>query len=436
MKVYVGILCFIISQGCFAQTWRLLPNSPAATSFRHDDLCFLNEDTGWACNVDGKIYKTTNAGASWETLIDMPNTSFRCIGFMNMQKGWAGNLGPGRWSPTIDTLPLYETKDGGTSWQPVLTINGPLPKGICGINVVNDSVVYAIGRVGGPAYLLKTTNAGASWTSTDMNGIAFQLIDCKFFSPDTGFVVGGYYTSDSLLKYKVLGTTNGGQNWQTVAAGMDDGLSCWKIFFVNRKTGYVSVEADFKSDSVYFLKTTDGGVTWKQHAYYSKNSYGAQGIGFVNDSVGWCAFITGDTRQTVDGGNTWTTNNILNSLNRIRVINPNLAYAVGKRIWKFSLYPTGIAEPDNVKPHGLNIYTYPNPFVDHISIQYKIPAAGKVTIRLYDFSGRPVKTVYEGYDSMGDHQVNVNLNYYFDTHFYVVLTVNELQLTHKIICKK
>jgi photosystem II stability/assembly factor-like uncharacterized protein len=437
MKIFVGLLLMLLFHTGFAQNWRLLSGSPTSASFRHDDLFFINEDTGWVCNVDGKIYQTVNAGANWKTLVNMPAVSFRCIGFINAQKGWAGNLGQGRWSPTIDTMPLYETTDGGNTWQPVTSISGTLPKGICGINVVNESVVYAVGRVGGPAYLLKTTNGGASWNSIDMNSLANQLIDCRFFSPDTGFVIGSYALADSLSKYRILYTTNGGATWQVVASGLENGFNCWKIFFTNRQTGYVSIEGNTQSDSVYFLKTINGGISWQKNAYSKANSYGGQGIGFINDSVGWCGFLTGDTKQTSDGGKTWTDENtILHSLNRIRVINSNTAYAVGKNVWKYSYNPTGINNPDVKSLPGFTVSAFPNPFIENTTIEYQIPESGQVSIRLYDFSGRPISTLHDDYDMAGKHLINVNLKYYLNTHFYVVITFKDHQNIQKIIANK
>ena len=181
MKKLLTFLLLLTVIETNAQTWSILPSSPSSASFRHDDIFFINRDTGWVCNVDGKIYRTSNGGYTWTTQLNQPNTSFRCLGFASPLNGWSGNLGTGRWSPTIDTLPLYSTNDGGTTWQAVLNIAGTLPKGICGISVVNDTVIYAVGRVGGPAYLLKSINGGVNWQSIDMNLLAFQLIDCKFF---------------------------------------------------------------------------------------------------------------------------------------------------------------------------------------------------------------------------------------------------------------
>jgi photosystem II stability/assembly factor-like uncharacterized protein len=435
IKTITLIVVFFASiYSAFSQMWRMLPNSPASVSFRHDDVYFIGEDTGWVCNVDGNIYRTTDAGATWVTQLSQPNTSFRCLGFVNSRKGWSGNLGPGRWSPTIDTVPLYETNDGGTTWNPAQNISGTLPKGICGINVIDDSVIYAVGRVGGPAYLLKTVNGGSSWVSIDMNSLAFQLIDCKFFNKDTGIVVGGYpgpTYANSI--YRILYTTDGGNSWQIVTTGNDSSQNCWKIHFVNRLLGYVSVESDLHVDTLPVLKTMDGGLTWERKVYSIHPEKYVQGIGFINDSVGWAGSNKDDTKITVDGGATWTNTSVLYNFNRFRFIHKNLAYAVGNRVWKYSLFATGESEPTDHPPKGLLFSIYPNPFKENSTIVYHLPEAGEVLIRVYDFAGRPIKTIEEHYEPAGEHLLQLNLSYYFDTHFFVVLKFNQYQISRKIL---
>jgi hypothetical protein len=43
-------------------------------------------------------------------------------------------------------MSIFETLDRGFTWNPISNINGPLPKGICGLNIVNDTVIYGVGR--------------------------------------------------------------------------------------------------------------------------------------------------------------------------------------------------------------------------------------------------------------------------------------------------
>lgn len=426
----------VINHYSYCQSWSLLVNSPAA-GFRHDDIFFINADTGWVVNVDGYIYKTTDGGNSFTTQLYQPATSFRCIGFANANKGWAGNLGPGSWNPTSDANPLYQTTDGGNSWQAVTNITGTVPTGICGINVVNDTLVYAVGRVGGPCYIMKTMDGGNSWTSVNFNPPAFYLIDCKFFSPDTGLVAGCTGTSFSNEKIAIWRTTDGGQNW--ILAYHDSSTyfgHCWKVNFPSRNIGYASVESGCSCDTTPVMKTTDGGLTWQKKIWdttFNANPSYEQGIGFINDSVGWCGgFFLGQIKKTTDGGDTWNVVPFVEHFNRFRKVNDTTAYASGTRIWKYSNASTDVHETGSL-PGLILKQNYPNPFFDKTTIQYVLPRSGHVTLKVYDLAGRPVKTLVNTKQNKGNYNVELSLPYYYDTHFFCVLYFDNYLLTKQLL---
>lgn len=431
MKTVVSLILLIaLCKVTLSQSWGLLPNSPGA-GFRHDDIFFVNADTGWVVNVDGYIYKTSNGGDNFSAQLFQSATSFRCVGFANPNKGWAGNLGIGSWSPTTDTIPLYQTLDGGNSWLPVTSISGPLPTGICGINVLNDSIAFAVGRVGGPAYFLKTTDGGQNWTSTDLSSLAFSLIDCHFFSADTGIIIGSTAsTSLQNAKALILYTTNGGSTWQTVYSGTELNQMCWKVSFTTRLTGYVSIESGTNNDSIPVLKSTDGGLSWNKQVV-TPGYIWLQGVGFINDSTGWTGAGT-DHKMTVDGGNTWTNFSVFTNFNRFRKVNDSIAYASGNRIWKYADIFNTLGEPTSLK--GLILeQNYPNPFSKKTAIRYSIPKVGKVTLRVYDFAGRPVKTLVNSEQNAGTYTIDFSVPYYFDTHFFYSICFDNFLLTYKML---
>ena len=55
-----------------------------------------------------------------------------------------------------------------------------------------------------------------------------------------------------------------------------------------------------------------------------------------------------------------------------------------------------------------NIEYYPNPFTDKVSIEVTVGQETDLSVSLYDFSGAPVKKVFQGVRSQGTHRFDVN----------------------------
>src|SRR5574341_59946 len=337
----VFIIFAPISQG---QQWQTLNNAPTAD--RIDDIFFINPSIGWivangSCDSAGcygnGIWKTTDVGASWQLQITL-SPYLRSVGFMDTLEGWVGTV----FDPS---QVLYHTTDGGGSWSLVTNIPVPKPQGICGISVVNDSVMYASGRFFGPPRVIKTTDRGANWTSFDLSAYAGALVDCYFFSPDSGFVVGSDNGDYSNGYTRILFTADGGNTWTTRHAGIRLGELCWKILFLDRITGYVSIEI-FTGGSTYYQKTTDVGLTWNDQLFQNFQ-YDVQGIGFVSETVGWLGGWGGDTYETTDGGASWHLAGFGYILNRFRFLSDELAYASGQTVYKYSFVCSAIAGDAN-----------------------------------------------------------------------------------------
>jgi photosystem II stability/assembly factor-like uncharacterized protein len=325
---------------------------------RHDDLWFLDEDRGWAVNSDGKIIKTEDGGANWQPQFHAPNVYLRCIAFSNEQTGWVGTTTPAN--------RLFRTRDAGQTWTPVSGLPEVAPF-ICGLSVVNDSVIYASGTndpgniPGGAANIpgvIKSSDGGETWTGFDLREHANLLVDIFFPEPDRGWVVGGKAdvpnpTTRSRVKPVVLFTEDGGLTWTNLLADMQADLPRdewgWKIFFVNDQLGYVSLE-NFRAGAV--LKTTDGGMTWERKPINDQQgNANLEGIGFIDEDNGWVGgwgdrfFSGGFSSATSDGANNWrNANEIGRFINRFRFIGQpvNVGYASGDTIYKFSSEPVPV----------------------------------------------------------------------------------------------
>jgi len=392
-------------------------------------------------NKNGQIWETRDGGNTWQLRHDTAKTFFRSVGFADSLNGWIGNLADSTVTP--DKTPLFETHDGGRTIIPV-SFNNPVPKGICGISVVTDSVIYAYGRYYGPAVLAWTTDKGNKWKTQSMSGYATGLVDGKFFTKDTGFITGCNGNNGVILY-----TVNGGSTWSTVYQGTrNDSEIVWKIVFPSRDTGYPTIEyigalAGYKT---YFVTTTDGGKTWTEHPFML--NYDEEGIGFINDTVGWLGGdLTKPTYKTTNGGKSWKVDSTFGVLcppyqnsfitafdiNRFRRFGDTLMYASGNTVYKYSNHPVGINE---IHEGQLSVSNYPNPFTYQTTIAFNCTEAmNHVMLTVTDIAGQTVYVKELGQQSPGRHLVNLSLQLQAGLYFYSIQTDN-YRVTNKMTVVK
>jgi photosystem II stability/assembly factor-like uncharacterized protein len=356
MKNSLLILCCsalacAVQAASLPPTWMQFDTPEGAR--RIDDVYFLeNGSIGWASRGSGEIYKTTDGGQTWRTLLAQPETHFRCIGFATETRGWAGNLGPGSFNAAVtDPVPLYETFDGGENWTPVSEIAGSGMRGLCALYVLDSDHIFGVGRVRGPAYFIKSADGGGSWSIVNLTelGVMNAMMDVYFTDPMNGFVVG-MDTNQFVLNCegdyfgRIARTMDGGESWTVVAETQITCSYFWKISFPTPETGYVALQQNGPHDSAVFYKTTDGGATWTEHhiplSLVENQRFFVQGIGFATADEGWIGGAANNDPweysflRTTDGGATWTPAGYEDSrsMNRIRFLRPDLGFASGAQL--------------------------------------------------------------------------------------------------------
>ena len=386
----------------FSQTgnWVELPNAPVVTRF--NDIQFLNENQGWAVNGWGQIYHSPDGGETWEMQFEQPNSHFRSVGFFDELNGWVGNVGEGEFGAT-DSTNLYYTENGGLSWSPFNDFNGPTPRGLCGIQVINDSVLYAVGRVRGPGFFVKTLDKGANWTSYNFSQYVSVagLIDLHFFNPDTGFIVGLTNADHTQSRGIVLKTYDGGETWMPVHISSRLGEWAWKIHFPSVNIGYVSLQRNYDSP-IYFLKTVDSGATWDEMLFMN-DYYFIQGIGFINENLGWMGGNSSyPTFVTTDGGHNWSSADFGSRVNRLDFINNNIGFACGETIYKYTNNLGTFFKNELVKFPENPVINYPNPFNPSTTISVYVPETGILKVSIVDLLGKEIIGLHNGWVYEGE----------------------------------
>lgn len=408
------LLCFLLffPSLLIAQSWQVLPNSPRGGYWNHDDIVFFDEQTGWVCDIGGRISKTEDGGDSWTKVIDQPGTSFRCLAFTTIDIGFVGNLGPGDWvGQTSDPTLMYKTIDGGETWTPVDNIPTTHdPKGICGMQAIDEQHVYAVGRYDGPAIFYKTEDGGDTWTTKDLNADndAHGLIDLHFFSPEEG-IVTGWTNQGSALWH----TTDGGETFTKVASSYQQHV--WKIYFRDRLNGYANI-SNYSNAAKRYLYTSDGGLTWDEGIYKTSGSYEGLGIAFIDENTGWCA---GDdvTYETKDGGASFSPISIDpdydDTINRFFKVSDSVIYAAGSRVYKLT-FPDevlGIKSASNIDNSLCQISSFPNPMTSSTQIKYTIPIEGNVVVAITGIGGREIEILIDKHQRAGTYTVEYNPDY-------------------------
>lgn len=317
---------------------------------KQDDITFINEKEGWYVNGLGSIYHTKDGGESWEKLLEKKGTFFRCIAFIDSLTGFAGTVGTDYFPNVTDTIPLYGTIDGGKTWNPV-SYAGPYVKGLCAIDVVREQYinhgtidykihVYAVGRVGSPANMMVSHDAGVSWKSYSMNENCKMLFDIKMFDKNNGIVCAASNEQIEESNALILKTSDGGKTWKKVYQSTRPFETTWKASFPTRQIGYVTLQSYNPDPNVKqqrVAKTTDGGNTWQEINLVEDAAAREFGVGFIDENHGFVGTMN-QGYETKDGGKNWLPVNLGRACNKIRIYkstNGNVyGYAIGVDVMK------------------------------------------------------------------------------------------------------
>jgi photosystem II stability/assembly factor-like uncharacterized protein len=126
-------------------------------------------------------------------------------------------------------------------------------KGICAIEIVKKAfinagkldyktTIYAAGRVGSPAFLLKSEDSGATWQSIDMSSYCRMILDVKFFDEKNGVISAGSDAAVEKSTALILTTSDGGKTWTKRYQSNRAYELTWKSSFSTRKVGYVTLQ--------------------------------------------------------------------------------------------------------------------------------------------------------------------------------------------------
>jgi len=117
---------------------------------------FINDTLGWVGTQSGKIYRTTDAGATWTLMQSGQSTSnyITAIHFVDDQIGYASCYGGGK---------VLKSVDGGQTWVSIAPVDLVF---IRDLHFSDAMTGVAVGHAG---HVIRTTDGGANWTFMPSN---------------------------------------------------------------------------------------------------------------------------------------------------------------------------------------------------------------------------------------------------------------------------
>ncbi|HEX8269447.1 MAG TPA: T9SS type A sorting domain-containing protein [Flavobacterium sp.] len=364
--------------------WSPLTSIPSNVSFtRYDDVFFINNTTGWAADgSNAKVWKTTDGGSTWVNQLNESmlgdNYYFRNIEFLDENVGFLG---------TLDGE-FFKTINGGTTWTLVSGI-APNPVAICGLDAVGTSTIYGCGAYFSPAFIIKSVDSGITWQYINMSAYANALVEVLFIDENLGFASGKKAGTGGVI----LKTTDGGATWTQIYTSNINGEYVWKLQILQSNPNVMFGSVESVSPLLgKLIKSTDAGVTWVSKSVPDTD---IQGVGFISETHGWMGGHNSPFLETFDAGDTWTDVGIGSNLNRIFIINENLAYASGTTIYKYTDPSLAVVDFAEQARQPLKATVNPNPVRDKLTVTIDFDESDHLILELYDNAGHLITELFK-----------------------------------------
>lgn len=224
-------------------------------------LEFLDDhSTGIAGSLSGKIYRSINGGETWvdisTAIADTGVYSKRICGLAHK-----GNTfwGVGWWGATAARI--YKSTDAGQTWQ-TKYLDTNMATSLVDVTFLSFYIGFATGcryYDGGKmeSVVLKTTDGGDTWSKVFADtSIAGRIWKIQFANSDTGYAsIESHFYPDTVC---IIKTIDGGNSWYIVSVGSipTTQYGTQGIGFLNTKKGWVG---GYYSG---MFETNDGGQSW------------------------------------------------------------------------------------------------------------------------------------------------------------------------------
>lgn len=414
-------------------TWNAKTSGTVASLW---SVFFINENMGWIAGTGGTILKTVNGGESWEKQVSgyTTGTWLQDVFFIDENRGWIAGV----------TGRLLKTTDGGNTWTvqvvPTVTSNS-----FSSVIFIDENKGWACGSSG---TIVKTTDGGVTWPQE--NTIAQYGLNSVFFTDaNTGWVTGD---GGVILKYSEP-VNIGNLSHNKLNMSITDFNTTEDVIVSNHQKQYLDYfklsEVEVLLDTIFHSSDADLTITLSHSGITDTlvNRRGNDGDNFISTR------LFDASAKPVSAGNAPFTGDFEpdSPLKSFLGLDPN-----GE--WKLSIYDGAAGNTGSLQAWGLRLYfseitdieneseyspedfsisqNYPNPFSTTTIITWQMIKAAHVDIRVYDFTGREVKTLVDGDQMTGEHKVKLDASVLPAGIYFYQFKANGIMETKKMVVVK
>ena len=260
--------------------------------------------TIYVASASGGLWKTENEGTTWTAIfVDQATAAFGDIALApsNPQTIWAGTGEQNIFRSSQAGCGVYKSTDGGKTWAHMgLADTNTIARIV--VHPKNPDVVYVAASghewTSNPERgVFKTTDGGKSWTKVlfvnDQTGAYDLVMDPK--DNDTLYAATWQRTRkkwndprnfDGYTGSGIHKTTDGGQTWQPINAGLPDAR--WR--------GRIGLDLCLAKPNVIYALVDNYEISRKPTAEEARDSYGLPSSGFIKGATVF---------RSDDGGGSW-----------------------------------------------------------------------------------------------------------------------------------
>jgi hypothetical protein len=189
VRIGLRTLCIILLSAIVNDSFSQEFDWTAQTSGTYqwlNDIFFTDPLNGWAVGTNGAVIATTDGGAQWALQTSGSGEELRSVFFLNPDRGWiaGGTDGP----------VLLKTEDGGATWTPV---NFDLPGAtyLKAIQFTDPLTGFAIDT----SDIYETIDGGLTWEKSRYSSLIIDIIQLEglYVLADNSAFACGYYRNKS-----------------------------------------------------------------------------------------------------------------------------------------------------------------------------------------------------------------------------------------------